>query len=291
VTDSPLGQGKILWISNSITDRDGVTLTASSAVSGFGVERLQDMRPGHRWRASTANDESVQIDAGSGNTFDVDTAAVVGHPGTVDGAVTLDMSDQSDMASPVLTPAAYELWPPVAGAGDQLGLYMGGYPRLTDFANFTPFRVIRLGAMYTARYFRQRVTDPNIAQWEQGRLMAGIGYQMGRHVQTGWEIKRVDPSIVKRTFGGGVLGNRLKGWREMTVSIAGLAYSELLIQVDDLIRTVGRTKPVLCLMWPDATLPLLYRTAFYGLLGEDVTITGRWSKHGAVARVTVTELV
>lgn len=283
--------GNMLAIYDTITDRTGVAMTASSGSST--LSRLLDIRPGYQWQTTGCAAEYLALDAGAGETFDVDTVAIVGHNADLDGTIRTRISDQSDLSLPTIDQTD-DYWPPVYGLGDQFGLYFGGYPQLTDFAQFTYFRVIRLGAQYSGRYLRLDLANSGntAGVLRTGRVMAGVGWQPSRNFQFGWQYRWVDPSPVKRTDGGGIIASRKVKFREFTISIGGggLPLSELLAYADDMIRILGRTRPLLLVLFPDADVNRIYRTSVYGVITSDVAIVGQHPELGSVAQITVQEL-
>src|SRR4051812_21677452 len=114
--------GNLLFMYDSISDRSGVSLTASSAASGLPVSNLVDMRPKKLWQATGCTSEWVTIDAGSGGQFDVDTIGLVAHNNDVNGTVTTQIGDDATFVTNSLSETD-EMWPPVWGLGDQFGYY------------------------------------------------------------------------------------------------------------------------------------------------------------------------
>lgn len=283
--------GNLLAIYDTITDRPGVAMTASSGSST--LSRLLDIRPGYPWQTTGCAAEHLKLDAGSGESFDVDTVAIVGHNANLDGTIRTRISDQADLSSPTLD-RSDDYWPPVYGLGDQFGLYFGGYPQLTDFAQFTYFRVVRLGAQYSGRYLRLDLANATNADGvlRTGRVMAGIGWQPTRNFQFGWTMRWVDPSPVRRTDGGGVIASRKVKFREFTISIGGggLPLAEMLTYADDMIRILGRTRPLLLMLFPDGDVNRIYRTSVYGVISSEAAIVGQHYELGSVAQFTVQEL-
>lgn len=291
-----MATGNLLAIYDSVTDRSGVALSASSG--GGTVSRLIDIRPGYKWQATGRDAEWLQADAGADDGFLIDTVALVAHNATTDGMARTRLSNNADMSSPsyddIGSGSGVDIWPPVYGLGEQLGLYMGGYPLLTTFAQFTYFRVIRLGAQYAGRYLRTDFTDPTNPDgvFKLGRWIAGIGWQPSRNFRFGWQYTWIDPSPLRFTDGGGVIANRKPKYREFTISIGGggLPLSEALSYGDDMIRTLGTTRPLLLLLFPDGSANRLYRTSVYGLIKSPVAIVGEHPELGSVAQLVIREL-
>ncbi len=286
--------GNVLFVYDTVTDRPGVTLTASSEVQP--VSRLTDIRPMRRWISSGCASEWVKVAAPEGETFAIDTLAWLGFNGTVgapDGGpgmlATTEMSDNADMTSSVLS-RTDELWPPVYGLGDELGLYNGGYPELSDFAQFIPFRVVRLGQQVGGAYLRCTLSDPSNpdGQVRLGRWLAGIGWQPSRNFRLGWSYRWLDTATLRETSGGGIIGNRGVKYREWTLSIGSgaIPLEELLAYADDMLRIVGTSRPFLMVLFPDGETKRLYRTSDYVVFKDAPAILAEHPELGSVAQIT-----
>ena len=81
----------LLLHENLLADSTG-TLTASSSASGFPVTNINDWRPGvsYRWKATATTDQTIDMDAGAGNTLAADTFCMAGHNfGTVAARISI----------------------------------------------------------------------------------------------------------------------------------------------------------------------------------------------------------
>lgn len=272
--------GNVRFSFDTVTDQPGVVLTASSQATP--VTRLQDIRPAKVWQATGNSAEWVQVAAPSGSSLIVDSVGLVAHNATVGGTVRIQIGDYDE---------THEAWPPVYGLGDNFGLTLGGYPDLTDFAQFDYVRDIQLGRQVVGPWLRVTIADPgNTAPVRLGRLIAGVPYQPSRNMGVGWSITRVDPSEVSPTDGGGVVGIRRVKYRRLTLAIRMLRLQEALTRADDMARIVGRTRPVLVSLFPEASLARLYRTTIYGLLETDMALANNYPQWGDVAELTFREL-
>ncbi len=90
--------GNVLFVYDSVTDRPGTVLTASS--EAHPVENLIDIQPGVRWRA-TGKAGWIKADAGDGSKFEIDTVVLVAHNGTVIGTWRPRISDSVDLSAPL----------------------------------------------------------------------------------------------------------------------------------------------------------------------------------------------
>jgi hypothetical protein len=293
------GAGNVLFLYDPISDRSGVSITASSAAAGLPVSNLLDMRPKKIWQATGAASEWVNFDAGAGNQFDIDTIGLVAFNNDVDGSVRIQIGDDPTYAVTALD-QTFEMWPPVWGLGDQFGYYFGGYPALSAFAQYTYFRVIQfLDALgnrlqYSGRYTRRTFTNPTLAAGVQqlGRDMSGVAYQPSRNFQYGWKIEWIDPSQVKRTDGGGVVANRKPKYRRITIQLGtrALPLKEALNYANTMIRIIGNTRPVLVVLFPQASTDQLYQTSAYCLLTSTAAIVGENAVGATVAQLVFEEL-
>lgn len=246
----------------------GVTITPSSEVATMESANILDHRPGVPWRASTAAGETLTIDFGE--EVDIDTLAIIGHNGSLDAEVRIEISNDAGFAS-LLYDETAELWPPVYGLGEGgLGNYFGGYVDPAELGVFVSLRAIRLGAVYSARYLRLTFTDTNspISAIEVGKVMAGIGDQFESNFGHGWEEDEVDRSVQRSTDGGALIIQERPTFPRVTVALPNLRKSEALTTVKTLKRTNGRKKPVLLLLEPDASPSTLYRTSIYGIFSD-----------------------
>lgn len=245
-----------------------VSITASSAVASMPATNILDHRPGVVWRATGASAETLTVDFGE--EVDLDTLAVIGHNGSLDATVRVEIATDAGFAT-VLFDQTYELWPPVYGLGEGgLGNYFGGYVDPQELGAFVSLRAIRLGAVYSARYMRLTFTDTSspISAIEVGKVMAGIGDQFASNFAHGWREDEVDRSVQRLTDGGALVVQERPIFPRLTVTLPNLRKSEAITTVKTLKRTNGRKRPVLVLLEPDASDSTIYRTSIYGMFSN-----------------------
>ncbi|MBN9525459.1 MAG: hypothetical protein J0H82_04590 [Alphaproteobacteria bacterium] len=284
---------KILFLYDTITDRDGVTLTASSALTP--VTNLQDISPSRVWRMATNNGEWVSIDAGAGGRHVVDTVALVGFNMTAGrpfqrSTVRVRLADAADM-SDASYDQTYPVWPAVSGFGQLFGQCLGGYPQIGGYVPYTRRRIIRLARQVKARFLRLDFSDTlSAVPLELGRIMAGVAFQPERNFSYGWKRRPVDPSTIKRSDGGTPIGTRRRVYHETDVEFGLVRLRRALTQFDDMLSAVGNSRPVLVSLFPDAASTLFYRTSDYGLITSTVNLTGTHHDFAAVSQITVQEV-
>lgn len=282
---------KGLFLYDNTLWRPGVTLTASS--EALPVSRLLDYRPGRKWRATGDTAEWVKVDHGA--VVDIDTVFVYAMNATnqpsLDATVRVRISANADMSSPLFD-ETFEIWPPVTGYGDLYGIGYGGYPVLSAFAAFTQRRLIRLGAMYSARYLRLDFADPSNPSGyiEVGIVMAGQGYQPTRNFTFGWDVDHDDPSEQDETDGGAVLITARPSARVLSLAMGKIPLGEALGYVDDMKRIVGRKRPLLFAPFPDGSLNRIYRTTIYGVVKTWAPIVNIAPERATVSGMTIREL-
>ncbi len=287
--------GNVLFVYDSVTDRPGTVLTASS--EAHPVENLIDIQPGVRWRA-TGKAGWIKADAGDGSKFEIDTVVLVAHNGTVIGTWRPRISDSVDLSAPLhdarVDGVDPTLWQPAWGLGQNFGYNLGGYPDLARQRHLTPIRVHRLGQVVRGRVLGVDFADSTNAAsyFEAGKIMAGVALQPRRNFRYGWSIRpAIDPSKVTKTDGGGVVIARYPAYREIDISIGHLDLDTALTAADDMIAKIGRTRPVVVVLFPDSASARQYRTALYGLLVSDAAIVGTHARLGEVAQLTFQQLL
>lgn len=284
---------KILFLYDSITDRPGATLTASSALTP--VSNLQDISPSRVWRMGSNAGEWVTVDAGGGNRFAIDTVALVGFNLTAGrpfqrATVRIRCADAPDMSGTIYD-ETFPVWPTVSGFGQLFGQQLGGYPAINAAVPYTRRRIIRLPAQVKARVLRLDFTDTLAAgPLELGRIMAGVGFQPGRNFSYGWQRRTIDPSAMKRTDGGSLIGTRRGIYHETDIQFGLVDLRQALTQFDDLLSAVGHTRPVLVALFPDASTSMLYRTSDYGVITSTVNLTGTHHAFASVGQMTIQEI-
>lgn len=246
------------------------SLTASSAATA--VTRLQDIRPGRVWRATGYTAEWVKCDLGSAKNLT--HAAVIAHNLDTSGTIRVRAGNDASFATTLYDSGVVDAWPPIAGFGsDGFGTSLGGYPILSDFADYRPFRFFDFGGTISARYIRYDFTSTSSAgNIQVGRLFAGVGYQPTYNLSYGWGYDWVDPSEITDTEASAFILGRTK-YRQFTLPLENIPQDEALFSMDDFKRIVGNSKSVLLVLFPKGSLPLQYRTSVYGIVKENKGLT------------------
>lgn len=263
---------------------DGVTPTVSSTLnSTFPASNLAVVAPGARWQASTATGETVRYD--HGEAVPIDTIAIVNHNGTLDGTVTVTITNDASYATDGTYQETVDLWPPIYGYGQQYGKYYGGYVPTDELGVYLPLRLIRLSSQVEARYMEYSFTDSGISSGgiRVGYLMAGAATEFERNFGFGYEMDEVDLSDLDFTEGGAPVideGVVVPEWR---ITLPALARDEALTKIRDIKRRRGRRLPIVVSLFPTASTAIVNQTSIYGLARD-------WSpaRHFALDRATQT---
>jgi hypothetical protein len=261
---------KIAILAGDLVARSGTTVTASSTASAtVPASNVQNMRPGKAWRATGAAGETLTFDFGEAS--DVSAVAIVGHNGSLDGVWRVELSDASDFSVLVADSGELEMWPPVYGLGEGgFGDYLGGYVDPSELGVFVALSVWRAGAVYEARYMRLTLTDTGspIGAVQVGAVLAGRELSFERNFAHGWTWDEVDLSQQVRTEAGGVIVQEAPVFPRLSFTLPALSKAEALTDVQTLRRAIGRRKPVLVMLAPDAEPARFYRQTIYGLISE-----------------------
>lgn len=266
---------------------DTATVTASSAA--LPANRVQDPRPGRVWRATGYTSETLTFDHGAGT--DMTHGAVVNHNLDVNGTIRCEVSNDSSFATLLYDSGAVEAWPPVAGFGsDGFGTTLGGYPILTSFADYRPYRTFDFGGTLNARYVRYTFTSgASAGNIQVGRIFTGVGYQPAVNISYGWSAEWMDPSELVETEASFFIIRRQK-YRVLRLSLENIAQSEALSILDDLKRIVGKSRDIMVVLFPAADLPTQYRTSIYGIPTENGAVSNPYFQRFATS-MAVRELV
>lgn len=261
---------------------DSATVTASSAA--LPASRVQDPRPGRIWRATGYTSEVLTFDFGAG--VDLTHGAVVNHNLGVSGTIRHQAGNDATFSSNLYDSAAIEAWPPVAGFGsDGFGVSLGGYPILTNFADYRPFRLFDYGGTLNCRHSRFIFTSTSASgNIQVGRIFNGIGYQPSVNFAYNWSTEWVDPSELIETEASFFIVRRQK-YRLHRLSLEHIPQSEALGALDDLKRIVGKSRDLLVVLFPSADLPTQYRTSIYGIPIENGATSNPYLKRFSTSMV------
>lgn len=261
---------KIAILADDLAARSTTTVTASTTASAtVPAANVQNMRPGKVWRATGATAETLSFDFGVAS--DVSAVAIVGHNGSLDATWRVTLSDVADHSVALADSGELEMWPPVYGLGEGgLGDSLGGYVDPATLGVFVALSVWRAGTTYSPRYMRLTLTDGNspIGAVEVGAVIAGRELAFERNFAHGWSWDEVDASQQHRTEGGSVIVQGAVVFPRLSFALPGLSKSEALTDVQTLRRSIGRRKPVLVMLEPEAAPSRFYRTTIYGLISD-----------------------
>lgn len=251
---------------------DESALSASSEATP--AERVQEMRPSRVWRAT--DDQSAWIGGDAGVDVQAEAFAAIAHnfDTGVDLRLRLGIDANLLSSNPVTSEAAatvldqeFDAWRPVAGLGvDGFGLSLGGYPILSDFADYKPYSALTF-ASTTFRYWRLDIahaTGNTLGNLEIGRLMLGYALQTEHNIAFDWSSAWADPSEHIETEDS-LLIRRARKYRVLRLKWPFLRRSEAFGKMDDFKRIVGRSRDVLVIIYPTSPDPLQYRTTLYGV--------------------------
>ncbi len=284
---------KILFLYDSVTDRAGVTLTASSQLTP--VTNLLDISPSRVWRMASNDGEWVMVDAGEGNRQVTDTIGLVGFNATAGrpfqrSTVRVRFASSPDM-SDTHYDEVYPFWPTVSGFGQLFGRQLGGYPNIASIVPYTRRRIIRLSRQVTARVMRLDFSDTlSAVPLELGRIMAGVAMQSERNFSYGWSRRAVDPSSMKFSDGNTPIGTRRRIYHETDIQFALVDLARALTKFDDMLSAAGNSRPVLVSLYPDAATSMFYRTSDYGLITTTVNLTGTHFNRASISQITLREV-
>ena len=154
---------------------DAVTLTVTSAATGYPATNLQTDSPTERWRSTSA----VAQDITANFTEDVALSGFVlyGHNLSYDATIQLTIDSNSDFSSPVYD-ATFDAVEAIYGFGDEPDGFgtggFGGYDSSGWQHQYTTHWFPQTGGgAYFAQYMRVRITDTTNtdAYIQVGRLM------------------------------------------------------------------------------------------------------------------------
>lgn len=247
---------------------DDAAVTASSQLTGAEATYVKTMDPGDPWRATGKALEYVQADFGT--AVSLTHAAAVEHNLDTTGTISCRLSNDAAFApaSDIYDSGDLEAWDPVSGFGyDGLGTSLGGYPILDAFNDWSPLKVFTFGAAKLARYMRLTFKNPSnaaITGVACGRLFGGFGAQPSRNFSFDWVKDWDDKSDVLDTESSLRVKRRRRN-QVLRIAPSFLTESEALSWWDDFKRSIGASKDVIVVLFPQASAPKRYRTQVYGV--------------------------
>lgn len=266
------GNGKVLLCFDNKLDT--ATLTASSeASSSTTVQNLKDYRPGVQWVATGHASEWVKADHGQTEVCSV--VIIWNHNGTANAQVQIEKSDVTDFSVDSYN-QTFDLWTATEGLGEgglgETGL--GGYPALSAFAAWSPYRVIIIPERPSGRYTRLTFLDPsNTVGFRAGRVFVGDYSQTGINFLPNWQMGREGSGSSKITGSGSV---RLKKGRKRRILTINWDFADRTDWkvFDDLGRIIGIDGSMFVVPFPDDDLAWQYRTTVYGVPATNGPIQG-----------------
>lgn len=262
----------------------------SSGLVGSGettpYERVQEMRPSRKWTATSASSAWIGGDVGSSVQSNV--AAIVAHNLDTSCTIRIRLGTDAQLINPAGSPAEpdatgvvydsgyIDAWPPVAGLGfDGFGTTLGGFPILSDFAEYPPYTLKILGATYTFRYWRidfaSSATNGNGA-FSIGRVLVGLSVQLINNASVGYSIEWADPSELTDTEES-FLVRRKRKYRILRLEWQVITRDEAFSVVDDFKRIVGTSREILICLFPTGDQATQYRTTIYGVPVENAAVS------------------
>ena len=182
---------------------DDYTLTANSTASGYSVTNLQDSQLEKKYRTSGSSSEWVKIDAGSGNTFSANSAAICNHNFSTDGTFKIQAATNSSELGTT------------DGLLDEAIAHSTGI--MTEFFNAT-----------TARFWRFYIDDTGTTEGyaELGRIFLGVYFAPTNENNFDWPYQLVDGSEKYESIDGQVYGDKSRVNRLMTLNFSNVCDTE-----------------------------------------------------------------
>lgn len=260
--------------------RESTGLVGSGETTPY--ERVQEMRPSRKWTTTSA--VSAWIGGDVGSSVQSNVAAIVAHNCDTGCSIRIRLGTNSQLIAPVGSPdepdatgvvydsGFIDAWPPVAGLGfDGFGTSLGGFPILSDFADYPPYTLKVLDATYTYRYWRvdfsTDTTNGNGA-FSVGRILIGLSFQLANSAGVGWSLEWADPSDLTDTEES-FLVRRKRKYRILRLEWPLITADEALSTVDDFKRIVGTSREILLCLFPTGDQSTQYRTTIYGVPVEN----------------------
>lgn len=264
--------------------RESTGLTGSGAATPYA--RVQEMRPSRKWTATSAVEAWIGGDVGSSVQSNV--AAVVAHNADTGCSMRIRLGTDAQLINPTGSPldvddtgvvydsGLIDAWPPVAGLGfDGFGTSLGGFPILSDFADYPPYTLKILGATYTFRYWRvdfSKDTTNSNGEFSVGRILIGLSVQLINNAGVGYSIEWADPSDLTDTEESFLVRRKHK-YRILRLRWPVITKAEALSVVDDFKRIVGTSREILICLFPTGDQSTQYRTTIYGVPIENGAVS------------------
>lgn len=211
---------RILWDDAVAT----ATLTASTEASNLPVENVQDSRLSQPWRTSALSDQTILIDAGSGNTINPDMVAVAGHNLT-DGCTLKIQGNATDS------------W---------------GSPTVDETVTHRDDVIVHFFTGSALRYWRLYIDDDSNGDGyiQLGRVMLGAALDMPP-VEPGVNLPRVTTSTVTESITGQAYGDRGLVRRVPGFQFPIITEAERQV-IMEMWAAVENAEPVVLVVWEDS---------------------------------------
>tara|TARA_Y100000310_G_scaffold341336_1_gene440163 strand:+ start:536 stop:1360 length:825 start_codon:yes stop_codon:yes gene_type:complete len=230
-------------VHNSISD--DITLTVTSAVSGYPATNMQNKQPSLKWRSTTDAAQTI-----SGNFSDdemVGCVVLYNHNISAAGSIAVTLATNSGFTTDVFTSTVDALDPTLGYGTQKYGF--DGYGGYSETGWQQRFTIIWFTAI-ARKYWKVVVTDTtNSDEYIQiGRLMVGdytpITYRYG--AELGWR----EQTEVIRTRGGALRSDSRDPYRYTSVESTVLTDTEA-ADILEIFRAAGHRSDVLWSGFPE----------------------------------------
>lgn len=256
-----------LYFHNKFDDLDIANITVSSAAAAYPKNNLQSFHRKKTWRSTDLSSPYVKWDHGQAENSNY--LALINHNLTVDGEITITLSDSSDYSSPVYQ-ETHDAWEPLIGFGENgFGEHgFGGYLLDSERAALAPdpILLVHYGASYTARYGKVEFSDAANADGyiEAGRILTGMYWEPAVGFPWGWAITPLDESVLAFSEGGQTWTDIKPKRMEVSFSLPRVKDEERYWQLIDMLRRWGKRKSTLVCLFPAGDPSEKFFTTIYG---------------------------
>lgn len=133
-----------------------------------------------------------------------------------------------------------------------------------------------------ARYAKIEITDPALDYIDIGRLVLSPAYQPTLNIDLDYNIRWNDPSISTRSRGQQVFTDVRRKWRTAQVDLRFIPTNEMMSQIYELQKRVGKSTPFLLIIDPTDAVNL-HRKTIYGVMPESDPMRGEPQVDGTMA--------
>ena len=202
----------------------GVSITASTAV--MTPENLKVPKLYEIWRTQPGTSHSIQSDLYTSRP--ISCLAVLNYNFTGTGTVSLQLSNVSDLSSPLFdntsSPWSLQGHPTTPTFDETCRQQESPYENLHD--------VFWLDQVYSARYWRVAFTLPTSQVFELGRIFVSDYWEPEFNMDYGASLSWNDPSILIRTRGGSPWAVRHIPYRVFRATISNIRQAQAVLLMD-----------------------------------------------------------